>query len=302
MAVMESPSENEIMRIWNLLNEVSDQLSQNRSLSISLHSIAGSVKTQAIHNQTGFVLRRYNLDKSQEEYDAELERMNASMSAENQVLANDNKQLNALIKEYEETLQNIMATFRNRANEVQQRELAIIREYEEKLLVRETEELVKALEASTSQHDSLSRLGNTLRSMMRSLNGEDPEYLPEDYQSPDDPLNSHYPSTLSLTLPTGVNSLDLNESDVAERERQLAAAEWALEREAELARLERENEHLRRLLAEHNGINAAGSGTNMTGAQLPRLVPRSKAQAVVPAQTGNAAQGVPQNQHSVPGN
>ena len=50
-----------------------------------------------------------------EEYNAELERMNAQMSAENLALQNDNKQLNALIKEYEQTLENLMTTFRTRA-------------------------------------------------------------------------------------------------------------------------------------------------------------------------------------------
>ena len=50
-----------------------------------------------------------------EEYNTELERMNAQMSAENLALQNDNKQLNALIKEYEQTLENLMTTFRTRA-------------------------------------------------------------------------------------------------------------------------------------------------------------------------------------------
>ena len=48
-------------------------------------------------------------------YNAELERMNAAIAAENQVLQNDNKQLNALIKEYEQTLESLMTTFRTRA-------------------------------------------------------------------------------------------------------------------------------------------------------------------------------------------
>lgn len=48
-------------------------------------------------------------------YDAELERMNAAMSAENQALLNDNRQLSALIREYEQTLESVMATFRTRA-------------------------------------------------------------------------------------------------------------------------------------------------------------------------------------------
>ena len=55
------------------------------------------------------------MHRNTDEYNAELERMNMQMSAENLALQNDNKQLNALIKEYEQTLENLMTTFRNRA-------------------------------------------------------------------------------------------------------------------------------------------------------------------------------------------
>lgn len=48
-------------------------------------------------------------------YDAELERMNVSLVAENQGLLHDNKQLGVLIKEYEQTLENVMGAFRTRA-------------------------------------------------------------------------------------------------------------------------------------------------------------------------------------------
>ena len=41
--------------------------------------------------------------------------MNASMTADNHSLQRDNKQLNALIKEYEQTLETVMSAFRNRA-------------------------------------------------------------------------------------------------------------------------------------------------------------------------------------------
>ena len=44
-----------------------------------------------------------------EEYDEGLEQMNASISAENHGLAHDNKQLNNLIKEYEQTLETLMS-------------------------------------------------------------------------------------------------------------------------------------------------------------------------------------------------
>lgn len=48
-------------------------------------------------------------------YDVELERMNASLAAENQGLLHDNKQLGVLIKEYEQTLESVMGAFRTRA-------------------------------------------------------------------------------------------------------------------------------------------------------------------------------------------
>ena len=41
--------------------------------------------------------------------------MTGALAAENRALVDDNKQLGALIKEYEQTLEGIMATFRNRA-------------------------------------------------------------------------------------------------------------------------------------------------------------------------------------------
>lgn len=44
-----------------------------------------------------------------EEYNTELENMNNAMSAQNQDLQHDNKQLNGLIKEYEQTLETLMS-------------------------------------------------------------------------------------------------------------------------------------------------------------------------------------------------
>ncbi len=45
MAVMDSSSTDpEMLRIWNLLVEVAEQLNQNRAISISLHTVSGNVK------------------------------------------------------------------------------------------------------------------------------------------------------------------------------------------------------------------------------------------------------------------
>jgi len=53
--------------------------------------------------------------RNSEEYESELEHMNTAMTAENHTLQYDNKQLNALIKEHEQTLETVMSSFRNRA-------------------------------------------------------------------------------------------------------------------------------------------------------------------------------------------
>ncbi|KAG1872328.1 hypothetical protein DFJ58DRAFT_761035 [Suillus subalutaceus] len=223
MTIVNGNSENDLIdHLFNSVQELSELLTQNRSISFSLHASAGAIKTQAAHAQTGFVLRRFNLDKVQDAYDGELERMNASLAAENQTLQHDNKQLGALIREYEQTLESVMSAFRTRARDVQEHELALIREYESKLIARESEDLLRALSASTAQSAALGRISNTLRHLMRVLNGEDAEIA--DTPSPE------------------VKQGDAEEFDFEEKK------DWSLERDSELARLERENSVLRRML------------------------------------------------------
>lgn len=50
-----------------------------------------------------------------EVFESELERMNAQIIIENQTLLHENKQLSLLLKEYETTMETIMAKFRNHA-------------------------------------------------------------------------------------------------------------------------------------------------------------------------------------------
>lgn len=48
MVVMDvGNGDQDVMRIWSLLTEVSEQLTQNRSLSVSLHSLTGGIKVNA---------------------------------------------------------------------------------------------------------------------------------------------------------------------------------------------------------------------------------------------------------------
>ncbi|KAG5652890.1 hypothetical protein H0H81_003254 [Sphagnurus paluster] len=213
MAVLDG--NDQLGQLWALIQELSEQLNQNRSISVSLHAQAGKIKNQAVHSQTGFVLRRFNLDKTKDEYDSELERMNASMIAENQGLQHDNKQLNTLIKEYEQTLESLMSQ-----KDVQERELSLIREYETKLLARQEEFVNHDLSTSTAVSDSFARISHLLRQCLRSLGGEDADSPTTRIDDEED----REPWTIA------------------------AASDHALEREIELARLEKENEELRRMM------------------------------------------------------
>ncbi|KAG8214546.1 hypothetical protein J3R82DRAFT_9607 [Butyriboletus roseoflavus] len=242
MTILDNTGESELVQLLNTIQELSEQLAQNRSLSITLHASAGAVKTQAAHSQTGFVLRRFNLDKPQDVYDAELERMNASLAAENQGLLHDNKQLGVLIKEYEQTLESVMGAFRTRARDVQEDELALTREYEARLLAKESENLLRALSSTTAESISLGRISATLRSLLRVLNGED------------------VPCPSSSSPPAETNNSPSDDIDFGQRE----GDDRALERECELSRLERENAVLRRLLGldvrEPEYLTRSGSG------------------------------------------
>ncbi|EEB91349.1 hypothetical protein MPER_10300, partial [Moniliophthora perniciosa FA553] len=210
-----------------------EQLNQNRSMSVALYGTAGSVKT-------GFVLRRFNVDKTQEAYEAELERMNAAMLQENQALQHDNKQLNTLIKEYEQTLDTLMTQFRNKAQDVQEHELSIIREYETKLLALEEQNATQELAASTAISESLARISRLLRQCLRAQGGEDTSE-----EGRQDGPNTDDKGSVEDKIEQVTQSLYEREPWLS---RDATLAEWAMDREIELARLEKENEELRRML------------------------------------------------------
>lgn len=74
MTILDNTGEPELVQLLNIIQELSEQLTQSRSLSIALHASAGTIKvctlpasladtksapqSQATHSQTGFVLRR----------------------------------------------------------------------------------------------------------------------------------------------------------------------------------------------------------------------------------------------------
>ncbi|GAA5910551.1 hypothetical protein JCM6882_008554 [Rhodosporidiobolus microsporus] len=185
--LMDQTQGSDMERLWALLTELSGQLSQNRQQTEELHRRADELKAQAVHTQTGFTLRRFNLDVSQEEFDSELEKMNVSLVLENQTLQQENRQLTSLLKDYEGTLEAVMGKFRAHAHATQQHHLDLIRHYES-LLLSMPVTIPPPPEGATDPSNpeapaldplhlqlSLSHLASLLRKALRAMNGEDPE-------------------------------------------------------------------------------------------------------------------------------
>ncbi|KAF7303047.1 hypothetical protein MKEN_01268100 [Mycena kentingensis (nom. inval.)] len=236
--------ETELGRIYQIVAELSEQLAQNQKTTAALQSQAAELKTRASESgSSGFALRRFNTDITQESFESELERTNAQIVIENQTLLHENKQLSILLKEYEGTLETVMAKFRNHALASQQYELNLTRHYEALLLAREPQALSHDIPSGAEIAHSLQRVAHLIRATLRAMAGEEPD--PElEYEAAESYLD---PAEL-LALLEGLDISDPDRSD------------WAVEREAEITRLEEENAELRRMLGidpesmEANGI------------------------------------------------
>ncbi|KAF8308557.1 hypothetical protein DL93DRAFT_2086747 [Clavulina sp. PMI_390] len=248
MALLNEDVDNDLLRIWGLITELAEQTNANRAMMANIQQQATQAKGQAMHSGTGFVLRRFNTDLSQEVFESELERMNASLIIENQNLVNENKQINALLKEYEQTLETVMGKFRSKAHASQQHELDLTRHYESLLLARDSNTVNQDLLLSSNQSESLARLAHYLRMTIRSLAGEDPETTEDSGVALTSLLNpSSSPDPSSSSQPPLVPAEGYREGGYSGSP--LQSEDWALEREIEITRLERENEELRRLLS-----------------------------------------------------
>ncbi|GLB43507.1 hypothetical protein LshimejAT787_1400190 [Lyophyllum shimeji] len=247
--------DSDILRVWQLVHELSDQLALNQKITATLQAQTGSLKTQAAHASTGFALRRFNVDISKEIFESELERTNAQLIIENQTLLHENKQLSLLLKEYEGTMETIMAKFRNHALAAQQHELTLTRHYETLLNTRETQVLSADLASSTEMTLALQRLSHHLRGLLRTMAGENPD--------PSDPIydgNTHPDDEAGGFVDLGELEHLLEALD--ERLGTEGRGDWAQEREIEIERLERENEMLRAFL-EIDGESIAASGVSV---------------------------------------
>lgn len=215
--------------------------------------------------------------------------MNAALSTENQSLQYDNKQLNSLLKEYEQTLDTVMSTFRKHAvssgnlkcpfktyaksselqHDVQLKELETIKLYEQLLLELETRSLDTQLVADTAVSVLITKCSRLLRMVLRLMGGEDP--------SPPTPPSpaSDSPAVLEERTTTS----DKVEARFAPELAEVAQPDRALEREIELARLEQENAELRMLLQAADA--AASAPSTALPSSLPK-VPESAIRSLMP--------------------
>ena len=97
-----------LRQVLCFVGEYCCKIESNPILTLCLIVVSISTKARVrngCRNGAGCSLTIYGA----EEYEAEVENMNTVMTAENQSLQHDNKQLNALIKEYEQTLETLMS-------------------------------------------------------------------------------------------------------------------------------------------------------------------------------------------------
>ncbi|PCH34113.1 hypothetical protein WOLCODRAFT_22464 [Wolfiporia cocos MD-104 SS10] len=241
--------DHDIYRALQLLHELGEQNAHNQKLAASLKAQAGTVKEEAAHVSSDISLRRFNVDISKEVFESELERTNAQTIIENHTLLHENRQLSLLLKEYEQTMETVMSKFRSHALAAQRHELTLTKHYESLIHARETSLLQAELSNDTAVQQSLERLADNLRALLRTMTGEEPEAS----SHPQQPAPEQGGTDDSQPAPAPAHASDDSLLDgLRGRE------DWALEREAEIARLERENEELRRML----GIDRASAAAN----------------------------------------
>ncbi|KAJ9099927.1 hypothetical protein QFC21_003932 [Naganishia friedmannii] len=255
----------DVAHLWELVNQLSEQLTANRALTEALKAQATDVKGQAVHSGVGFPLRRFNIDITDEQFSSELERFASHLVLENQNLAYENKQLNLLLKEYEQTLEGVMSKFRGVCHAATQHELTLHQYYTSLLQQIQTTHSTSALHDSTTLSTLLQRLSTLIRAALRTVNGEDEEFEHPGFDMPVTGVEKPYSLADVLAdiqnIPTSAPINRPRTGTVAQNRwlgdqgvsggyagKSMARLDWSIEREGEIIRLEEENRLLREML------------------------------------------------------
>ena len=164
-------------QLWGLVLELSAQLSANQKTCDSIRSQLHQMQGQVMHATTGYALRRFNVDLSQETFTSQVERLNAQLVVENQTLAHEARQLGTLLRDTENTLETIMAKFRALSHATQHYGLDLNAYYEGRLdcETKKRDEIERAGEEQ--RNSAIKRLGELIRGTLGVLEGDDADSL-----------------------------------------------------------------------------------------------------------------------------
>lgn len=273
MTVMDG---DDMQRLWSLIEDLTNQLQANRQLCESLQQQADQLRGQAIHSGTGFALRRFNTDLSKEKFESELEALNAHLVKENLSLSQESKQQAMLLREYENTLETVMAKFRSFSHSTQQHTLQLTSHYESLLAQTTHNAAEQTLAAETAFSGTLTHLGGLVRRAMQSLDGEgsDDEEDGEGQEEGGRPRKSKRSGWVQEQKWYGSGGYTGKTTDpVALR------ADEALEQLTEEERLRMENDTLRELLGlkeKSDALLSTASGADGAAPAGTSAVPESK--------------------------
>ncbi|KAI0001765.1 hypothetical protein BJV77DRAFT_1155139 [Russula vinacea] len=195
------------LRAWQIINEISEQLTHNQKFTASLLSQTESVKAEAGNSKSDYTLRRFNVDISKENLESELERTNAQIIIENHTLLQENKQLSLLLKEYEQTMETIMSKFHSHTvcstvvilaliilwvQVAAQQHQASLTEHYDTLLTRELPPPSESA-ANSAVNLSLHRLRQVLQATLLSIAGHDPSEISERPNTTDEASEPYQP-------------------------------------------------------------------------------------------------------------
>jgi len=240
------------MKLWSLAMELTEKLSNNRALLSNLRKQTEELKANALEIGTSYRVRRYNIDLSKQVFESELERNNAALVLENHALLYENRQLDSLLKEYEQSLQMVMAKVRHHSQVTAQHEGVLQKHYESLIASQEAEH--KSVENSPGddnfQH-SLLRLKHLIKLAVHSQRQSGQE--DETDNASISPLGSTSLEESLIKLGVNPDQPDsISEIGSADEHRQ----DWVDEREIEISRLQKENADIREAL----GIAPGGVG------------------------------------------
>ena len=159
-------------QLWGLVLELSAQLSANQrecdSIRLKLHQVRG----QVMHATTGYALRRFNVDLSQETFTSQVERLNAQLVLENQMLAHEARQLGTLLRETETTLETVMSKFRAFSHAAQRYGLDLNAYYEQRLNDESAQREMVERMSEEKRNVAIERLGELVHGTLSVLDDE----------------------------------------------------------------------------------------------------------------------------------